>query len=73
MWPSLQFPVDFLMFTEEIFNVKLHFWYSVSIKVIYKEFLPLLDNKGFRVFQSSLFLVIFFKSKLLQYFLLSFL
>ena len=35
MWPNPQFPVDFVIFTEEIFNGKLHFsvqweisWYA---------------------------------------------
>ena len=28
MWPDLQFPVDLVIFSEEIFSGKLHFWWS---------------------------------------------
>ena len=30
MWPNPQFPVDLVTFTEEIFNGKIHFLYSVT-------------------------------------------
>ena len=30
MWPNPQFPADLVAFTEEIFNVKLHFLCSVK-------------------------------------------
>ena len=41
MWPNPQFHADFVTFTEEILNEKLHFWYSVDYISI--EFL--LDGK----------------------------
>ena len=33
MWPSLQFPVDLVTFTEEILNGQLHFLCSGSYKL----------------------------------------
>ena len=38
MWPNPQFPVDLVIFTEEILNGKLHFLYSVKSSFVAKRY-----------------------------------
>ena len=52
MWPNPQFSADFVTFTEEILNGKLHFLCSVMIKALYiqvlKSFPIILNSTNFR-------------------------
>ena len=52
MWPNPQFSADFVTFTEEILNGKLHFLCSVMIKALYiqvlKSFPIIVNSTNFR-------------------------